>query len=96
MRALKLGDFTPHVGSRFRLESDAGDLVIELSAAEAGGVADGPREDPSFSLTFRGPVEPILPQRIYRLDHAVMGALDIFLVPIGADSNGVVYEAVFA
>ena len=97
MRALTLDDFTPHVGSRFRLQADEGDLEMELSAAEAGGVEDAPRgARPPFSLTFRGPPGPILPQRIYRLEHDGMGELEIFLVPIGADPEGVTYEAVFA
>jgi hypothetical protein len=44
---------------------------------------------------FRGPTGPILPQRIYRLRHPVMGELDLFLVPIGPDGEGMRYEAVF-
>ena len=49
-----------------------------------------------FSLLFRGPVDPFLSQGTYRLDHAELGALDIFLVPIGPDAEGMRYEAVFA
>jgi hypothetical protein len=39
---------------------------------------------------------PFLPQGLYHLDHPVMGELELFLVPIGADRDGVTYEAVFA
>jgi hypothetical protein len=46
-------------------------------------------------LLFRGPRTPVLPQRIYRLEHAVMGPLEIFLVPIGPDAEGMRYQAVF-
>jgi hypothetical protein len=35
--------------------------------------------------------DPPLPQRIYRVEHAELGAIEIFLVPIAADR----YEAVF-
>ena len=38
---------------------------------------------------------PALPQRIYRLEHAELGGLDLFLVPIGRDASGITYEAVF-
>jgi hypothetical protein len=48
-----------------------------------------------FSLHLRGPRTPALPQRIYRLEHAQLGALDLFLVPIGRDGSGMTYEAVF-
>ena len=37
----------------------------------------------------------VLPQRIYRLEHNGLGELDIFLVPIGKDADGVSYQAMF-
>jgi hypothetical protein len=40
---------------------------------------------------FRGPSLPVLPQRIYALEHRTLGRLEIFLVPIGAGQ----YEAIF-
>ena len=49
-----------------------------------------------FTLLFEGPPEPVLPQRIYRLSHERMPALEIFLVPVAADARHVAYEAVFA
>jgi len=48
-----------------------------------------------FSLQFRAPRDAPISQGIYRLEHDRLGALDIFLVPIGLDGNGVRYEAVF-
>ncbi|HZR02424.1 MAG TPA: hypothetical protein VFA81_04525 [Burkholderiales bacterium] len=64
---------------------------------------DKPRADKSrrsgvrepFALLFRGPREPLLAQRIHRLENSELGALDIFLVPIGPDDIGQRYEAVF-
>ena len=44
-----------------------------------------------FSLEFQGGPNPPLPQRIYRLEHHDLGAIEIFLVPIASDR----YEAVF-
>jgi hypothetical protein len=44
---------------------------------------------------FRGPQDVSLPQRIYRVEHAGIGAFEIFLVPIGPDEGGHRYEAVF-
>ena len=54
---------------------------------------DGLRAEP-YSLVFIGDV--VLEQRIYALTHPVLGALEIFLVPIGPDPSGrLQYEAVF-
>ncbi len=48
-----------------------------------------------FSAVFRGPAEPQLAQGIYTLDNETLGRLEIFLVPIGPDDEGMRYEAVF-
>ena len=36
-----------------------------------------------------------MPQRIYQVEHDAMGAYEIFLVPVGKDATGVLYEAIF-
>ena len=49
-----------------------------------------------FSLYFAGPREPYLTQRVYPMEHELMGAFDIFLVPVAQGENGGFrYEAVF-
>ena len=91
---LTAADFAPHLGARFRLHADESTtLQVELIEIEEGEPARSDRA--SFSLVFRGPTEPILPQRIYRFDHDELGTLEIFIVPIGADEAGVRYEVVF-
>jgi hypothetical protein len=37
----------------------------------------------------------VLPQRIYGLRHATLGAMPIFLVPIGREGEVTTYQAVF-
>ena len=69
-------------------------LILE-SATGAGGVPPAGGREP-FSLQFRGPATPILPQAIYRLESDVMEPLEIFLVPIAGNAIGVTYEAIFA
>lgn len=49
-----------------------------------------------FMLVFRSGQAVILPQRIYRLQHAGLGTIDVFLVPIGRDVQGALYQAVFS
>jgi hypothetical protein len=86
-------DFRPHLGARFRLPQESVECeLIELTEQE-GSARSGSRK--AFSVVFRGPAQPVLDQRIRRLEHDGIGALELFLVPIGLDSDGVLYEAVF-
>jgi hypothetical protein len=98
---LSVDDFTPAVGQRFVADLDGtGSLDLELVKAatfEAGAAArDESGTRSPFNVQFRGPAEPILPQRIYRLENDHVGTLEIFLVPIGNDGSATSYEAVFA
>lgn len=88
--------FAPHLGSRFAIALGDGVLELELCAVDALRAAPGAPRAP-FALRFRTPAATgYLPQRIYTLAHPVLGALEIFLVPLGADAGGMRYEAVFA
>ena len=96
LESLTVADFERRVGQRFRIgaeEESAGHDGELVEVTAVGEAAPGGRVP--FSLVFRGPPGTVLPQRIYRVDHAELGRLDIFLVPIGADAEGVRYEAVF-
>lgn len=87
--------FAPRTGETFRLSDEAaGEIALELAAVETNGL-QGRAGREQFSLQFHGPRDPVLPQRIYHLENAEMGALDLFLVPINRDEKGTVYEAVF-
>lgn len=87
--------FAEHLGDTFRLEAEGstGSLTL-LEASPLESTARKDEREP-FSLVFRGAKEEVLPQRIYRLEHEALGSLDIFLVPIGPDGEGMRYEAVF-
>lgn len=87
--------FEPLKGQPFQLSLDDGrQLPLELTGVMGTGLK-GLASREQFSLHFRGPHMPALPQRIYRLEHAQLGTLEIFLVPIGRDGGGMTYEAVF-
>lgn len=86
--------FEPHVGNEFVLAHTVPEQDLTLSAVNRYPTqGDGLRAEP-FSLVFVGDV--VLEQRIHALTHPVLGALEIFLVPIGPDPSGrLQYEAVF-
>lgn len=87
--------FSEHLGSKFRIQIGEGKyLDAELSNVLLHEPHGGPRKQP-FSVHFRGPKGAALPQAIYRLEHEALGTLDIFLVTIGPDGEGMGYEAVF-
>ena len=98
MDDLTIETFAPHLDSEFRLEAPPpdGSIVLRLTEVTAlGHQPNAPRVEP-FSLQFSGPPQPFLEQRMYRIEHDALGALDIFLVPIGYDRAGSIrYEAVF-
>jgi hypothetical protein len=88
-------DFAARLHEKFLVDLGSSQLEIELIAADRIGPApEGGRREP-FSVVFRGPQEPLLPQRIYQLRHEGMGVLEVFLVPIGPDADGQRYELVF-
>ena len=88
--------FAGCLNERFRIYADTASFDVELIQAEAlGSHYDRSARRQPFSLVFRGPLQPVLPQRIYRLEHEGLGTLEIFLVPVGPDKDGMRYEAVF-
>ena len=90
--------FTHAVGGAFVLGSGRNEPAIELvlhSLVEHAPSPGAPRVQP-FSLTFRGPPGPHLPQGTYELQHHSIGQHHMFLVPIGPDGDGCQqYEASF-
>ncbi len=96
LEPLSLAALSPHVGSSFALQLDAGQTLAArlVEARAARGPAFQGREP--FSLLFEAPLDPPLPQATYRLAHPAFDALEIFLVPVGRSRSGAQYEAVFA
>ncbi len=89
-----LDTFAPHVNTAFAcrsLETDAA-TTIELVSAEDR--KSTPIQE-QFSLLFRGPLDHRLNQGMHRLEHPILGAFDLFLVPVAQTEAGFEYEAFF-
>jgi hypothetical protein len=82
--------FTIDSGDGARIEAE----LVEVRPLGETALKSGRRQ--GFSVLFRGPMEPILPQRVYTLEHPKLGEIQLFLVPIGPDGTGLRYEAVFS
>lgn len=68
---------------------------LDLVLVEVDDLGPVRPERNAFSLLFTGPAAPILPQAIYPMENPALGALDLFLVPIGRRDGGICYQAIF-
>ena len=89
---LTAATFEPYIGQDFAVENVGVEYAIALESI--GTFAVSAREGGGFALNFRGPSDPMLNQATYSL-RSGDSRWDIFLVPIGVDSGGARYEAVF-
>jgi len=88
---LSFNDFAPRLHTRFCVPQQGG---YELELTEIVDHSNTQLEQ--FSLIFTGILSPWLPQGSYKLSHPLMGECELFLVPIGPDTAGMRYQAVFS
>ena len=99
---LTIADFSPYLNKQLHVSSESTESfdmeLIEVSGIGTASTATGDTEKRQpFSIIFLGPEQPVLQQGIYEIKHDNFGPFDIFIVPIGPDTNkqGILYEAVF-
>ena len=90
-------DFFLLLNETFRIRLDGIEPIhLELVSVTEAGPAPKPEARRPFSLHFLGPVSSqYLIQHTYRLEHEHMGALDLFIVPLGPEGGRMRYEAIF-
>jgi hypothetical protein len=98
---LTYDDFAGRLSEQFDVSAGEGPsvpmvLIEATESSEPGGQGPDGQQRAQFSLVFRGPATQFLPQRTYAITHAALGELDLFLVPLGPDAEGMRYEAAFA
>lgn len=93
MQQLNRQDFEPLQNQHFDVEG--AECRFELTSVKELKGGDPAKREP-FSLLFRGPQQPVYAQQLFSLSHEAMGRLDVFLVPVQQDDDGVLYEAIFA
>lgn len=92
--------FAERSGDSFQIDLGAGNWIdIRLTTVERLNaqpkLPEGPTGRQSFSLIFRAPLNQSFFQKIYRIQHSDLGELDLFLVPIGPDQEGMLLQAIF-
>lgn len=84
--------FAEHIETVFRLPAVGGPLALELIEVSAQR-ENGPFD--SFSIVLRGPAGTYIPQANYCFEHDALGDIELFIVPIRQDQQGLYYEAAF-
>jgi hypothetical protein len=94
LESLTAEDFRAHKNTRFRVSGNSPEhgspvsLEAELvDVTEYADNASGTFRTP-FSVLLHGPIEPVLPQGIYQLEHDDFGSLEMFIVPVVPDAPG--------
>ena len=97
--------FSDYVGDTFDVHTDDGVTPLTLdniklhdektmrdNHLEIQGVVYPPRRP--FSLTFIGPLNPILSESMHALKHATLGDLELFISAFRQDHDSILYESV--
>lgn len=92
MEAFSLGAFREAVDTDFRVVLDGPEVKLRLMRIDEMVVRPDVEQ---FSLLLKGPLELFLTQQIYRLQHECFGEQELFMVPIGRESDGFIYEVSF-
>ena len=93
--------FSGQEGTTFRFSLASGEALeatlLQVTALSAKGPSgeELPRKRIPFSLLFRVPTPGRFEQKIYTLEHPVIGKFELFLVPIGRETDGYRCEAIF-
>ena len=95
LERLSIADFEGRVGETFSATAAGGrTLTLELTSVDALSAPQG-RDRTPFSLEFRDVAHDHVPQQTVAIQHAELGAFDLFVVPLGPGPEGMRYEAIF-
>lgn len=94
-------DFSAHLNQPFTLELETlPPILLQLRAVQkldasitpTGTLPNG-QNNQQFAIVFNGPLRPILPQKIYQIQHPRMGKLQLQFTPIGPSGASMQYKA---
>ena len=86
------GEFSAQVNSTFTARLDDGPefsvCLVNVDVRQSDDQVD------NFSLEFRVPVEMPQAQAIFHLEHPELAEMDLFMVPVRQDADGLYFEAI--
>jgi hypothetical protein len=97
LQLLTVSDFQSHLNENFLIHFSRG-VVGTAQLQNVVALPDLPNmERKPFSILLQTEQNSReYQQGIYTIEHPEFGAMDIFLVPVGCNSKGLQYEAVFS
>ncbi len=96
LETLRFESFQPLLDESFGIVFEADPVAARLTNVRALTPPSTDHEGRlPWSLVFRVPPDASYEQGIYRVHHRSFGEVELFLVPIGPDREGMQYEAVF-
>lgn len=94
-RVLTIDVFSDKVGQVWTLdEPEAPPIEVTLIEVQPLKNYAKLKREP-FSLLFTTTGNFVLPQRIYAMKHATLGAMSLFLVPVGREGDVTTYQSIF-
>ena len=95
LATVRLEQFVPCLNQDFEIVFSDGTLPMKLIEAKQWGPDQPANVRQPFTLTFRIARSLRFPQGTYKLRHAQLGEMEIFLVHVAGDANSSSLEAVF-
>lgn len=90
-------DFSAHLNQPFLLELDTlPPILLQLRAVQkldTEATSHSAYRNGRFAVVFHGPLRPILPQQVYRVEHPAMGKLELLFTPVGPSGASMQYKA---
>jgi hypothetical protein len=89
--------FAENLNTKFRVRAES-PRPVELELTEVKVYTAAEHEHGGmerFSLFLLGPGDLYLPQHTYVFEHSSMGEIELFVVPVGRNERGFLYEVVF-
>jgi hypothetical protein len=87
-------DFEPLVGQKVKVYRDESGSDLEVKEVVATR-SPSPRATEPFRIVLRSRDGWVATQGMFRIEHPVLGELELFVVPIGPDGEGLCYEIIF-
>jgi len=79
-----------------RIDARFGDAETRLEIVEVRELSASARPVTPFALTLRDTgAKHAMPQGVYAFQHPLHGSIELFIVPIGPDREGMCYEVIF-
>lgn len=94
LATVRCEEFAACLTQEFEIVFSDGTLPLKLSEARPLGLRPESIREP-FALTFVADRLLRLPQGIYKMRHATLDEMEIFLVQVAADRSSSTFEAVF-